>query len=168
MHSRFLHYSEMEFGRRGSPCIVEDYDLRFLRIESDAVSIGIRNKKLDQQFRSHNHRSDNQDAIQQQGMFPGHAYQLFIGYRDSDALIPSITHILLTFERNHVVHWRHFLWTAKEKLNPTQEIYAPLILPPAPQDTAPEPDVRPKRQKSEPKRRRHANSGRGQAGESAG
>jgi hypothetical protein len=162
MFCRIMHHLENDYGRKGDIGVANREELRWLRIEGDDLSVGLRFKKLDHCFRSRNHQSENQDKLRRTGFFSDKEHHLFLGYRMTRGLVPTISHIALTCEDDRGVRWKHIIWTAKSGMNPAQPSLPFEAMPPPP-DTAPAPKIRPKR-KPERKRQRHSGGQSGQSG----
>lgn len=140
VYGRTIHYFELEFGRAGSARVVDGSRLTYLLIEGERFNVGIRCKKLNRQCLSYNHTSRNQENLRWGGCFPEWNLptpHIFLGYRATRGLEPTITDIALSEEyrgddnRWHL-NWRHLLWTAGEGENPIRPIQPDLPLPPPP------------------------------------
>jgi hypothetical protein len=102
VNERILHLMEMEFGRKGKIKMIEHNDLRFLVVAGSDFDIGIRPKKLDNQWRSYQHSSLQQDELRNDGYFAfarKKTFHLFLGYRDAGEIERRMTNVAITWER---------------------------------------------------------------------
>lgn len=134
VNCRMLWYLDQHFGRGGSPRFISQRRLSYLYVEGDDFSVGLRPKKFDSCWKVRNHDSGQQRQLRQGGRFPWHkdTAHVFLGYRMTPGLEPSLSHIALTHETQTRVEWVYVIWSSEEGVNPAfQPIQPPLpILPP--------------------------------------
>jgi len=143
--NNFAYYLfEMEYGtsKRRRVRVEQEDDLKFLLIEGKDFDVGVRFKKLDQRFISYNHQSERQDELRSQRCFPcmqKHTAHILLGYRQTQTLHPTLSHIALTCEGPKGLDWKELLWTETADIRPIQEHQSDFL--------PPESDIKPKRKK---------------------
>jgi hypothetical protein len=113
--------------------------LNYLLIEGKEFDIGVRVKKLDEHFLTNNYPTDQQLSIRRDGCFPWMEkpnIPVFLGYRLSDGLQRTLTHIVVTREilnrrtRHREVDWMTVLWTLQEGVLPIRDRQDDFLAPP--------------------------------------
>jgi len=167
VHERLLALWEQRYGRDGrrKARMAEDCQgIKFLLIEGPKFCVGLRNKRLNRDFISSNHKSDHQSELRGTQSFPEfnmHVAHVFFGLRWTRALVPALSDMSITFEcltvqGRHAVEWRYTFWNASEGDNP-QFPTQPLLIPPQPQPKSPL--VKPKSDAPEMYRSKHSQGG---------
>jgi hypothetical protein len=146
MHLRILDRWRRRYGTsaRNPMRLAEDeHRLRFLFIEGDEFSVGLRNKRLSGSGACYQHVSVRQTQLRQTNCFPEfrmHVAHVFLGYRYTggpNEVQPRLLDISLSAEcvtpcGCYDVRWRRTVWDADDGIEPVRPIQAPLFPPPAP------------------------------------
>ncbi len=143
-----MYHLEKKYGVKGPVRVTTNKrkDLKFLLIEADGFNIAIRPKKCNEEWRSRNHRSGQQDVIRSTGKMPSpmlfedsRTFNLVLGWRDSGGLEPALSHIAIVWERRVKAEIIARLWTVIEGTRPITEIQPDLS------EAPPQPKIEPKR-----------------------
>lgn len=137
-----MHMLEMRYGTGGDIRVVTKNRLKYLFIPGPDFNLGLRVKKFGPDWRTYQHRSDQQDRLRRSGRFSWHKKTLhrFFGYRDSGGLQPSITDIAITEETRDEVRVIAHLWTPAQGIIRIQTVQETLLPKPT--------TIRPRRRRS--------------------
>jgi hypothetical protein len=150
MSLRVMALLSARFGRSGSPRVQEFGRMSFLMIDGPDLSVGIRTKKQRENFSTFQSPSETQIELRKTGrlLWAQTYYHIFIGYKTTSGLVPSLRTIAMTVEdESGVVLWKYIIWNAQGGMSPPQE-FQPQLMPPPADDLPTPPKVRLKKPKS--------------------
>lgn len=131
VHERQMYHAEMAFGTAGQIRVVTQGQLRYIQIDGEDGSIGVRIKKLRRNtHRSCNYRTGQQQQILAQGVFPfaDDVAQIIVGYVEGgDDINPFVQQVMVTRETLAGVERLCTLWTSTDGEQPFLEVARPFM-----------------------------------------